>query len=309
MLPLLTLLMSASPAWAWPADADWVPLTQGGAVMEDSAGDVNTSFTADYLDLVGTPTAPVAAWSSDNVTLWLRLRVSEDLWSNQSTGVLRAGSWTFALELDGDLDTIEYAAGFSGSVLGDNTLILYENANGGEGAGANLSEIFIWSTDPVADGLVRTTAASSSIDGEQDWFVDFALDFATLDAEIGVNDASAFRVAVLTSDRRQTNFHDADAAGWPDMSSLPDTWSDLVSVDADGDGLNAGEEAAAGTDPFDADTDDDGLNDGDELALTSNPLLCDTDGDLLPDGMEMGVATPLADTDTSAGCFVADADP
>ena len=51
-------------------------------------------------------------------------------------------------------------------------------------------------------------------------------------------------------------------------------------ADADGDGLNDGQEQTAGTSPTTADTDGDGLSDGQEINLTgTNPKLADTNGD------------------------------
>jgi hypothetical protein len=51
-------------------------------------------------------------------------------------------------------------------------------------------------------------------------------------------------------------------------------------ADADGDGLNDGQERTAGTSPTTADTDGDGLSDGQEINLTgTNPKLADTNGD------------------------------
>ncbi|MCB9727143.1 MAG: VCBS repeat-containing protein [Deltaproteobacteria bacterium] len=71
------------------------------------------------------------------------------------------------------------------------------------------------------------------------------------------------------------------------------------SVDSDGDGVSDADEAALGTDPFDADTDGDGVLDGDELTAGTDPLSADTDGDGLLDGEELTAGTdPLsADTD------------
>jgi uncharacterized repeat protein (TIGR02543 family) len=51
-------------------------------------------------------------------------------------------------------------------------------------------------------------------------------------------------------------------------------------ADADGDGLNDGQEQTAGSNPEIADTDGDGLTDGQEVNLTNtNPLIADTDSD------------------------------
>ncbi len=61
-----------------------------------------------------------------------------------------------------------------------------------------------------------------------------------------------------------------------------------VDLDPDGDGLNATEEAAIGTDPADPDTDDDGLDDGNETRVHgTNATNADTDGDGLSDGDEI----------------------
>ncbi|MEM1180815.1 MAG: carboxypeptidase regulatory-like domain-containing protein, partial [Acidobacteriota bacterium] len=103
-------------------------------------------------------------------------------------------------------------------------------------------------------------------------------------------------------------------------------------LDADFDRLSDEDEAAAGTDPFDADTDDDGLTDGfevtngldpldgntdadgdgldnaDELARGTDPANADTDDDRLSDGDEVlvwGTDPLVSDTDTGG---VADGD-
>jgi uncharacterized delta-60 repeat protein len=63
--------------------------------------------------------------------------------------------------------------------------------------------------------------------------------------------------------------------------------TDPTKADADGDGLNDGEEQAAGSNPFLADTDSDGLTDSQEVRLTqTNPTKADTDGDGTGDAVE-----------------------
>jgi outer membrane protein OmpA-like peptidoglycan-associated protein len=106
---------------------------------------------------------------------------------------------------------------------------------------------------------------------------------------------------------------DADVCGLDNTTSLgdlEDAWSDPIGIDQDDDGLTDIDEDQRGTDKTDADTDDDGLTDGSEVyGYSLNPLECDSDGDGLSDGQEAGVTLATSDTDDSAGCFEADADP
>lgn len=83
-----------------------------------------------------------------------------------------------------------------------------------------------------------------------------------------------------------------------DTDGLRDDWenkyfSNLTKTgtdDPDADGLNNTEEQTLGTDPTKADADGDGLNDGDEVrTYKSDPNKRDTDGDSLDDGTEVNV--------------------
>jgi hypothetical protein len=72
--------------------------------------------------------------------------------------------------------------------------------------------------------------------------------------------------------------------------------------DVDGDGLDADEEAALGTDPRLADTDGDGLGDAAEPPLGADPTVVDTDGDGLDDRVEVETHnTDPAAADTDQG--------
>ena len=144
----------------------------------------------------------------------------------------------------------------------------------------------------------------------------------------------------------------ADLAGLRTLPSVweapgpdrPETTTDPLAFDSDGDGLGDGQEdgldqivwngdpinGILGTDPavfvpdadplstsspLDSDSDDDGVPDGLEdrngdgarTGLETRPDLPDTDGDGLTDGLELGATAPTLDTDPAL--FVADADP
>jgi uncharacterized protein (DUF2141 family) len=86
-------------------------------------------------------------------------------------------------------------------------------------------------------------------------------------------------------------------------------------ADADGDGLRAAAELAAGSAPNVADTDNDGLSDYAELFLYgTDPALADSDGDGMPDGWEVGyggnpalfIATEILSDDDGDGYSAAE---
>lgn len=76
----------------------------------------------------------------------------------------------------------------------------------------------------------------------------------------------------------------------PNTSSSHPSFSTILAIDSDKDGLSDQMETVFGTDPFDADTDDDGIKDGDEVFIYhTHPNDPDTDHDGLPDGFELGL--------------------
>lgn len=308
-MPLLTVLLGLPLAYAWPLESSWATIDRGATPLTDDAGDVESTLDADYLDLVGTAAAPVASWYADADTVYLRMRVSESPWLAEAGSILQQGSWTFGLELDGDEDTLDAAIAFSGSALGENTVLFYRNNGGESGVDAPLSLVYTYSTSPLDDGAARLAEASSTIDGEVDWSIDLAIDRATLYTELGIGPTTGVKLALLTANGRQSSTHDADLAGPSDLANLRRGWSDTLFIDGDGDELTDPEERLFGTTATDADTDDDGLTDGREVLISSDALTCDTDGDSLPDGLERGIPEPDASTDLTIGCFLADLEP
>ncbi|MFK7931804.1 MAG: hypothetical protein AB8H79_26745, partial [Myxococcota bacterium] len=180
---------------------------------------------------------------------------------------------------------------------------------GTAGPSALSTEVHTVSLTGVDDGLVRVSNAGSTIDGDADFFFDFQVSVSDLKTHLGLTDATTFRLAMLTGTDGSDEM-EADMAGAGNLTDLSAGWTDVLSIDRDGDGLTDPQEALLGTDPADADSDDDGLTDGFEAASTVDPLVCDTDGDDLPDGLELGVQTAdvTSYTDLAGTCFISDTD-
>jgi len=103
-------------------------------------------------------------------------------------------------------------------------------------------------------------------------------------------------------------------SGFVDTTPASYTW--LVGVDTDNDGIPDSIETATGTNPNDDDSDDDGIKDGNEDKNANgivddgetDPRKKDTDGDGLQDGTEFGLTDPQG-TGTNASVFIPDSDP
>ncbi|KFA90291.1 Ig-like domain-containing protein, partial [Archangium violaceum] len=99
------------------------------------------------------------------------------------------------------------------------------------------------------------------------------------------------------------------------VDPTPATYTWLIGVDTDKDGIADSIETATGTDPNDDDSDDDGILDGNEDANCdgyvdpgeTDPRNKDTDGDGLQDGTELGLDTPQG-SGTNLSIFQPDQD-
>ena len=304
---IAVLLALPSTAFAWPAQGDWIPVTQGGNVLSDPISDhrhTDVSLGA-HLDFVGDSNDAAVQWWADMNHLYVRLLLNSDP-TDSSSGYLK-GSWGAAIDLDGDPSTLEYMLTHNGNYgihfweyQGDGTLVQEDVELVGE------------LIAPDGDGTA--SPAGTNFDGTDDWHLDLKIAWSTItSSEPTFSETTDFSILAVTGEGYIESEYNVDIAGFDDSSgfgTVADGLSDTIGWDSDGDGLSNAEEINAGTDPYDADTDDDGLGDLEEYNSPSlNPLACDNDADGLSDGLERGVTEPLADTDTTSGCFSVDQDP
>jgi len=293
LLSLLLLLLTGS-AGAWPVDDAWVSLTAGAGPLTDAAGDDVGTGSVDLVD------EPVLAWYADDVHVYWRLTVAAD--PTDGLG-LQDRVWGVLLETDGD-DAFDFLIAAQGAT---EDLTVFAN-NGTVGIDPGFSNYTLLGTvGDMASGDLRAEVAPMANR------VDFRVLRADLDATLEIVDDTPVRMAAVASESLYADWSDVAGCNGP-CADLLQALADPESIDLDGDGLTATEEALRGTAADDADSDDDGLTDGDEPDADTDgdgdpdALDCDADGDGLVDGTESGMVAPTGDTDP-AGCFVADDDP
>ena len=311
---LTTVLLAPSTALAWPASGDWEELKVGTSYLVDVAEDMQEYNAETYLDLVGdaVSTAPVGYWYVDDTDLYFRIRVDAD--PGDGTYFASEGAWVVLIDNDGVLNTYEYSIAFSSDGAGTASLQVFSNAKQ-LGDADDPADNILWETSYSISGTptAEISLASSAISLDADYYVDVTIPWADLETRTGnaFYRNIPFQITLATAEERDNAASvNVDIAAAEDFDELAKAWADSVGIDLDEDDLIYFEEVdTLGTDPNDADSDDDGLSDGDEVnTYGTDPLDCDSDDDGLPDGLELGVIKVSADTDTSAGCFSADAD-
>lgn len=273
--------------------AIWTPLAQAGGDLSDPINDGGTNSR----EIVGTP-APAVYVAADATHFMVRLRLDED--PRQGGGIAPFG-WGVLFDLDNDLSDYELSLLVDGTgnprriVLAQNTI----QRTLGDPSDAAEVELASVPIDLAAGGNVQVTPADTSMNSDQDYFLDFAIPLTEL-AKGGVGLSTPLRLIAGTSNSANSLSLDLAGTGTApglntlSLASSDPTFLDGRSADADGDQV---------LDTADADNDNDGIPD-----IAENPLGivadADADGDRIPnflDASNRGDGTP-------AGCLDAESD-
>ncbi len=291
----------AARAITFPAATAWIPLTQGGAPYFDVLGDgVNER------DIVGDATHPSAYIYQDATNFYFRLRLDRS--PLKADGTFSPFGWGCAIDSDKNAATIEFIAMVNGITNmgpdGNPDQVEYDyNPTPVAASSSDIAEVTV-ATFPAAQpaGYARAIMADSSLGGDQDWFLEFAIPLSTMRAPPvtvpqapGIPSTSTLRFACGSSNNAQRLNADPLAKGstlWSDILSDPITCGPTgCSADRDGDGVSDATETALGTDPTKVDSDGDGINDNIELSPTGSTTgpygAINSDGDTTIDALDL----------------------
>ncbi len=179
-------ILSCGVALAWPSASDWTPLLVGGAPKQDALNDATT-----YKNLVSDATHSTIYTSNDGIYMYFRLRLDGDPAGSGGQGALKPAGW--GVEFDTDSNALDYEwmllvdGKSSPEIIG-----FWENTvKSGTGDPNDKPETLSLSTD-VSN--MRVLAADTSLNGDQDYFLDFRINYATFKAITGLTDSSPIRV-------------------------------------------------------------------------------------------------------------------
>lgn len=233
-------------AQTFPGNDKYSPLPCGGGVMHDGYRDQSNAFRE--RDIVGDRLGPAGYRASDSQFLYLRMRLDDD---PAPGGTLRPFAWGFELSTDGNPSTYEI-------------LIIVAGATKNVAVHTNKTTTLADDpTDPADEPAVATfpfathgrtgIAASTQYGGDNDYFLDIAVPWSTLEP-LGVGRLAPLTVWAATSSNATSlngDFacHDG-ASGAPKLTTIapPQTTLD-PNVDSDGDGWSDAVEVSSGTNP------------------------------------------------------------
>jgi MYXO-CTERM domain-containing protein len=278
------LVATEARAQSFPPDATWTALAKGGTKQGDPAGDNSN----DYRDAVGDTTNAAGFVWSDPSFLYLRMRINDN--PTNGGGSFRGYGWGCAIDVNAD-NAYEYYAVLDGKTT---TAKWYFNT----------VQIANATNDP-ADTLlgtfgsanVRALVTTTSFPPNPDWFVDWAIPYATIrGGGTPLAKGASVRFACGTSAGGTDVASDPISPVANASSHLSDMWSDFFAcgdsgclVDTDADGVPDVTEITFGTNPLAKDTDADGIADGVELTPTGGGAFApvDTDGDGILDALDL----------------------
>lgn len=157
----------------------WFAVPLGGVPLGDPANDAPTAR-----DVVGDAASPMLFVASDATHVYFRLRVDQD--PTQSSTNFAAVGWGCYLDLDADPTTYELATIVDGGANPDE-ISLFANTttttpdDPSEPPDLPSSSV-VASPLTAAVGHAQVTAAASNFDGNPDFFVDWAVDRAVVEA-------------------------------------------------------------------------------------------------------------------------------
>jgi uncharacterized repeat protein (TIGR01451 family) len=218
-LTLLLSIISVSSAFAWPADSQWLELVKGGSAIQDDEGDANGG-----VNVVPDDGSHAAAYIyNDGTYLYYRLRLDDDP-TQGGNGVFAQFGWGFEIDTDQNADDYEWLIMCDG-ISSPEVISLRENTDKTALGDPSDKAEYVAAEYPLV-GNHRLSLADTSINSDQDYFLDYRLPYAVFKAATGITDNSLIRYFAGSS--RSTNNLTNNGADLVAGSNLYEMASDYI---------------------------------------------------------------------------------
>jgi uncharacterized repeat protein (TIGR01451 family) len=203
LLLVVLALGMATAAAAWPTDNEWQPLLKSGSSIQDTGGGGKTgnndaSGSSNIVPDINDPVdVPSAYLYNDGAYMYYRLRIDTDPSGGGGQGVLQQFGWGLEIDSNQNPDNYEWLIMVDG-IASPETVNLQQNTTQGTlGDPSDVAEITVASY-PLP-GNHRILLADTSINGDQDYFLDFRIPYQVFLTATGLNENSLLRYFAGTS--------------------------------------------------------------------------------------------------------------
>jgi len=209
-LSIILIIPLTRSVYAWPSS--WITYTKGGDALWDPDDE-----SPKPIDIRGDSSNPAGFYGQDSSGLYFRQRVDGD---PSGPGMFAQYMWSVLVESDGDPATYEWLLAIDGGV--EEQVELWQNTvKSNSPTDSAESEKWSDSTGTYA----RIVAATSTFDGDSDYYVDWYVPWSTFTSQTGLNENSTIRLFFGTSTNHKNINKDLQAG---DPGTLSDGFGDQV---------------------------------------------------------------------------------
>lgn len=187
----------STKAAAWPLATQWIPVYKSSVLLQDSVSDANTER-----NVVSDTTHDAAFIFNDGTYLYYRLRLDASPSGGGGQNQLKPYGWGVLLDTNQNAADYEWMFMVDG-ISNPETINFWQNTTQAiPGNAADPPEVL--TTSIAASGNIVISAADTSINGDQDYFLDWRFPYSTFKTATGLSDNSVIRMWFGTSNNAST---------------------------------------------------------------------------------------------------------
>ncbi|MBF0118989.1 MAG: DUF11 domain-containing protein [Desulfobacterales bacterium] len=197
-------------AFAWPSANEWVPFYKNGAIVQDSISDTNGTR-----NIVSDSTHAAGFIFNDGTYLYFRLRLDDDPTGSGGQGFLKPYGWGIEFDTNKNSNDYEWLMILNGIDKTESIMLEQNTVTGTLNDPSDKAEV-INSQNTLSASNYRIVLADTSINGSQDYFIDWLFSYSAFKQATGLTDTSPVRAFLGSS---------------PSTNNLTENGGDLVGTD------------------------------------------------------------------------------